>query len=267
MNLMRYRDFGVISSKIILALLRRTTLRPKRLYLPGMQQFVFDPREVVSTFNEIFVCEIYRPIKPLPNNCRVLDIGAHYGLFAIYAMLRFMADKIECFEPNPNTFQFLRANIAAAHNNSRVSLNPVAVCRQPGTTKLFIPADGAMSVASRILHSHQESEPGVNGSVLDVRAISIEDALGEKTCDFLKLDAEGAEYDILKSDLIRPKLVHEIVVEMHDIGQHKEELFEIFDLLFTRGYRSYDMSGKQIMDVSGLVIGNGSSQSCVLHFA
>src|ERR1039458_2226545 len=156
MNLMRYRDFGVISSKIILALLRRTTLRPKRLYLPGMQQFIFDPREVVSTFNEIFVCEIYRPIKPLPNNCRVLDIGAHYGLFTIYAMLRFRVGKIECFEPNPNTFQFLRANIAAAHDNSRVSLNPVAVCGQSGTTKLFIPADGATSVASRLLHRNQE---------------------------------------------------------------------------------------------------------------
>ena len=70
-----------------------------------------------STFNEIFVEEIYRPIKPLPVNCRIVDVGAHYGLFAIYAMLKLPVAEILCVEPNPYSFKILSRNIAAANKH------------------------------------------------------------------------------------------------------------------------------------------------------
>ena len=234
----------MMTTRFILSALSRSGVRPTRLYLPALRQFIHDPREVSSTFGEIFTDQIYRPVKPLRPGSRVVDVGAHYGLFAIY-MLRMGAGDVSCYEPNPASFAILQRNLAGYRNehHARIETINAAVCEKKGRVRLFVPRS---SVAARVMpDSYIVRDP----DCVDVTAITIEEAVGPG-CDFLKLDAEGVEYDLLPNAICRPDRIGEIAVEFHDIEKRFSELDEILALLTKRGYRPY-----------------GNARAEVVHFA
>ena len=231
-------------TRFILSTLSRFGIRPARLYLPALRQVIHDPCEVSSTFGEIFTDQIYRPIKPLRPGSRVVDIGAHYGLFAIY-MLRLGAGEVCCYEPNPASFAMLRRNLAEYRNerHARIETINAAVCAEQGMVRLFVPRS---SVSAHVM---PKSYVLLDPDCVDVRAITIEQAVGPG-CDFLKLDAEGVEYDLLQNAICRPDRVGEIAVEFHDIARRCDELDAVVALLTDRGYQLY-----------------GDVRAAVVHFA
>src|SRR5947209_4774770 len=143
-------DLSAIATKIILSVLWRGGIRPERLYLPALKQIIYDPVENVSTFSDIFIKQIYRPVRPLTAGCKIVDIGAHTGIFAIYALLHFPASQIRCFEPNPHSFRYLTTNVAASRNprGVHVAIFELAVSKEAGPILLFIPRDCSTSVAT-----------------------------------------------------------------------------------------------------------------------
>jgi len=254
-----------VVSKAMLSLLRRSGYRPWRLYLPALHQMLHDPREAVSTFHEIFVREIYRPVKSIPVNGRVVDVGSHFGLFAIYAMLNFPVSKIDCYEPNPQSFRILTANIGAARNKHRVSvsLNPAAVALTTGQVVLSVPRDCDTAVSSTILPSHASLEDFIR---ITVPTMSIAKVIGTR-CDYLKIDAEGAEYDLLSDSIISPDNVREIAVEMHNISESSDKFNSTIRNLVDRGYRLYDAGGRPVSK-EALCSGPHSGRTAeILHFA
>jgi FkbM family methyltransferase len=217
---------------------------------------------VSSTFNEIFVQEIYRPIKPLRYNCRIVDVGAHYGLFAIYAMLKLPASEILCVEPNPYSFDILRWNIGAANKHGvAISLVPFAIAAQEGPVKMYLSENCNTSLGSSIL-----IPPGEPYLAVDVTAVTIAEAIRDH-CDFLKLDAEGIEYDVLQNAIIIPSRVGEIAVEIHDISRQPDRFCAMFNTLLERGYSAFTTDGMAftIDDVHEAKAGS-KSKTMILHF-
>lgn len=107
----------------------------------------------------------------------VLDIGANIGTHTVaYAK---HAHRVLAFEPLPIAFDCLRYN---TRNLSSVSLFACAVGIDGTTVSMETP----------------EKNYGASYTVdgLDTRVISI-DSLGLHACNFIKLDAEGDEIDIL----------------------------------------------------------------------
>jgi FkbM family methyltransferase len=175
---------------------------------------------------EIFAEDAYRLdwfTDGLTSPIRALDIGGHIGGFSM-ALARLHPDaRIQTFEASPSTFEFTQRNIAGNGLDDRVTVDNIAVSSLHGT--LDFADNGAGS--------------GLNGvtapagtTVIKVPCITFVEALDRAggAVDVVKIDTEGAEYDIvLGSEPTDWKDVQRAVLEHHDVDGHSwAELVQFF---------------------------------------
>jgi FkbM family methyltransferase len=143
-----------------------------------------DPDDIVTIFL-IFVREDYGRV---PANCVVVDVGANIGAFALFAA-RSGARSVTAIEPSRESFECLVQNVDS--NRMREVVTPVrAAMTADGTGELPFPVRS--SVQNSILATSGA------GDVELVAAVSMEKILEDKPfVDLLKMDCEGAEYQIL----------------------------------------------------------------------
>ncbi len=142
----------------------------------------------------------------------VIDIGAGLGDFTIYAARRCIKDIVYAYEPFPESFFLLQENLRLNHiQNVRPFL--YAVGAQAGYTDLYVASGEAVqySTACRASKPHE---------AFRVPVLSLDQVLSEiqsPVCDYLKVDCEGAEYEIFfhASDLTLRRIRH-ICLEYHD---------------------------------------------------
>ena len=143
----------------------------------------------------------------------VVDVGGHIGCFAVYAAMRAVDGRIFTFEPMSENYQLLKSNIELNRLNNVVAKRSAVVGGPKRTMRLFVVDynTGAHSVKPENAESLDRYQ--------DVSAISLE-AIFERNaiqkCDFLKLDCEGGEFDILlnSSDSVLSR-VERIAMEWH----------------------------------------------------
>lgn len=139
-------------------------------------------------FKRVFARDDYRLKDFGPGELdTVVDAGAHIGAFALRVAP--FARRVLCVEPAPDNLDLLRRN-AAAHGT--IDVLPFALAGHGGRRALRLGQNGSR-------HSFL-STPDERGCV-EVEAISLETLFTEhqvERCDLLKLDVEGAEYEILR---------------------------------------------------------------------
>src|ERR1700722_1617270 len=123
----------------------------------------------------------------------VVDVGAQIGLFSLKMAPR--AERILTFEPEPENFKLLSRNLAGERHQHVEKFNK-AVARRPGTLRLYVAPDNpgahtAFPAETSAVEKFQEVEAVRLPDILDARKIS--------HIDYLKLDCEGAEYEIMAS--------------------------------------------------------------------
>ena len=136
----------------------------------------------------------------------VVDLGAAIGEFAIFAAANSVA-RVLAFEPLPGSFSLLRENLA---------LNQIE------NVEVFELAVSDVAGAARLDTSGEPLRMGTRSDTaqyVEVRAITLAEVLelagGE--IDLLKIDCEGAEYEILMSSSGAVlDSIHRIVLEYHD---------------------------------------------------
>jgi FkbM family methyltransferase len=170
-----------------------------RIYLSG------HPHDVITLF-VILVREDYGRFPP---GGTVVDIGANLGAFALHAARR-GARTVLAYEPNGAAFRCLQRNVEVNGLSGSVRARQLAVSAVAGQDVRF---PLAPSVYNRI------AGEGEVGEFETVRTTSLAEILARDAAqgiDLLKLDCEGAEYDILfsaaPSDISR---VREIRMEYH----------------------------------------------------
>jgi FkbM family methyltransferase len=128
---------------------------------------------------------------------RVFDVGAHYGYFSrLASTLVGPTGSVHCFEPTPRTYDVLAQNTADLGN---VVCNAAAVWHSAGKVRLsdFGPTMSMFNslMAPRMggrMHRVPESTVDVTAVTLDEYAISVGPP------DFVKIDAESAEWSVLQ---------------------------------------------------------------------
>jgi FkbM family methyltransferase len=127
----------------------------------------------------------------------ILDCGANIGLFAIHAGLLFPNAKIVCYEPEPKNFELLQKNLEAN--------GILADCRKCG-------------VWSSEINGFFHPAESFNGHIsLNPSAYPIRCEVPEITPQtWLKLDVEGAEYEVLPKILSQGSRPQIIAMEVHD---------------------------------------------------
>jgi FkbM family methyltransferase len=156
-----------------------------------------------SVFIDIMLSDTYElnliksKLKKVSN---ILDIGANQGLFILYARSVFPEAKIHSYEPNALLIKSLEHHSSFAKSNFFME----AVGLENGRINLYC-EDGNNLTTVTIL-----DEEGT------VPQVSIKESIARMggTIDLLKLDCEGAEWDILK-DVESLKNARAITLEYH----------------------------------------------------
>lgn len=237
-----------------------------RLRLPNGMTIVPQSRvEALHFFEDIFEKRIYlrHGVTLRPGDC-VFDVGGNIGTFALFAGRHAPGARIYTFEPAPDVYARLRANLALngveakafdhgvadAERTARFTFYP----NSSGMSSFY--ADGAeeREVLRRMME--RERHEGVEemdalleyaDELLDERfqavemecrmrplsAVIREEGVGR--IDFLKIDVQKAEMDVLRGiDDEHWPLVRQVVMEVHDLDGRVDEATR---LLETRGFR------------------------------
>ena len=159
----------------------------------------------------------------------IVDIGANMGSFAIYAARCCPDAKIYCYEPHPENFKFLMQNIVVNSLEQRLKAVQSAVAATSG--------ERTFGLGESPTHSLVGAESGSTGSVACTTLTEIFSLHHLDTIDLLKINCEGAEYEILEScpaaDFRR---ISNIRLEYHDLDDERNGR-SIARLLEKRGYR------------------------------
>lgn len=177
------------------------------------------------------------------------DIGAHFGYFTLLASYCVGDNgQVHSFEPIPSTFSILKINTSKKKN---VRLNNLAVFSKKGT--ICIHDYGLNYSAFNSLYRARLPENVLSKlSVVKhkVETISIDeyvDATGAKP-DFIKIDAESAEFEILSGMQKTIEKYHPIItIEVGDYGvSGVPSSKELIKYAISKGYRPYEYSEGKI---------------------
>ena len=157
------------------------------------------------------------------NDDIIIDVGAHIGLFALFASQFCKNGKIFCYEPIKENYKILIENIEM-NQIQNIFPNNLAVTKETSRVKIFLNDDQSG-------HSMFTQ----NKNFVEVDSKSLSDIFidnGIKECDFLKLDCEGAEYEIIESlpsDLFTK--INKTAIEYHMVDTKPELLKQLINKL------------------------------------
>ncbi|MCX6704886.1 MAG: FkbM family methyltransferase, partial [Candidatus Woesebacteria bacterium] len=144
------------------------------------------------TINEVFGDNDYK-IHFSNKSATIIDIGANIGTFSIFAAYKMPYAKILSYEPGRKAFLQLRENILLNEMDGRVFPNKLAVYKNKSSIKLY---DSGRTGLGSVYRVRGEKKFEVVPTTT-LEGIFIKNKI--KVCDYLKIDCEGAEYEILSS--------------------------------------------------------------------
>lgn len=154
-----------------------------------------------------------------------VDMGGHIGSFALAFAKEYPAGRVASFEATPGTFAYLQKNVAENGLGERVDAYNIAVSDHDGTLTMASHGDG--SGHNGVLHL---GESGLE--TIEVPCVTAASAFAKAPgpVDVVKMDIEGAEYDmVLNSDPADWASVQRVVMEYHDLpGRDWSELRDWF---------------------------------------
>jgi FkbM family methyltransferase len=197
-------------------------IRIHRLF--GKKLSFIRPTELLHGLKEIFIDEIYK--QDLPASSFIVDCGANIGLSVIYLKRLFPDAEILAFEPDSENFNLLQKNVQE-FNLSNVTLKKEAIWIRDET--LNFSANG--STDSKIVL-------GQSDSTVSVKAVRLKEII-TRTVDFLKIDIEGAEYDVIVDIQGALGFVNNLFIEYHGVFGQNTQLNEILSIVVNHGFNYY----------------------------
>lgn len=192
---------------------------PKLTKLHDFSITYFNKEELKILDKEIFSDEIYG-IELKKNNPVIFDVGSHIGLSILFFKKKYPKSKIFAFEPNPNVFPLLEENISQ-NGLSGIEIHNVALGLNEDKRSLFIDSSktNAFSTSSFLPNAWNGKQKTLP---IKIQVKKLSTFLNIK-CDLLKMDVEGAEYEILKELVESGKVefIQNIVFEYHPISKNR----------------------------------------------
>ncbi len=145
----------------------------------------------------------------------IIDIGANIGSFTVYAAKAAKKGRVYSYEPYPENLKLLKENVRM-NGLKNVKISGFGVMGKRKKAKLYLDKtnDGGHSACNRTKYSIK---------ITCVPLKDIFDANNIGFCDFLKMDCEGAEYDILFNTPARYLgRIGKIALECHKHPEHKK---------------------------------------------
>lgn len=147
-----------------------------------------------------------------------VDAGAHIGYYTLLlARLVGSAGRVFAFEPMTANFDVLRENISLNGLTQAEAINK-AVVNQTGPLQLSLPEQGDLPEGTSV-HEFRGVRP------VTVDAVALDDFFADRRrrVDFLKMDVEGAEADVLRGARALIETDHPTMeIEIHHFDGHRD---------------------------------------------
>lgn len=159
----------------------------------------------------------------------ILDVGANIGAVTAALARRYRRARIYAFEPLPANYELLARNMAQFPNVAALPYGLAAETRRA----TYCLSDNPLNFGGGGFYGGEADDAH---SVADLPLVAVPEALARlhiNSVDLIKIDTEGAEYDILTS--LPPAIlcgVQVIVGELHG-KPHDAELLDRLATLFT----------------------------------
>jgi len=189
----------------------------------------------VRLVNEIWLDRVYEPndMVVVQPGWVVLDVGANQGIYSVRAARIGGATQVHAVEPESSNLERLHEN-ARLNNLTNITIHPEAVSCRTGMAMLHLDSCGLSGGHSRDTRAFGLPTVAVSTIRLDDLVASIDGPI-----DVLKMDIEGAEYDVLAcaSDATYAG-IRRVVMECHAIGGYTAAggAARLHDLLASKGF-------------------------------
>jgi FkbM family methyltransferase len=183
------------------------------------------------TTREDDIIEKFQPI----DGGIVVDVGAHYGRYTLIAANRIgPKGKVIAIEADPNNFDMLNKNIKLNELSENVITLNYAASSNKSKVKLSIPEkESGHTIYSSIIPSRASTEKfiEVNANTLD--NLLHENEISIEQINWIKIDVEGAEYEVLKGakEILSKSKDIALLIEIHNISEGRKHYPSIMDLL------------------------------------
>lgn len=188
----------------------------------GYSVHFFDYNTFATLFEELYVADVYYFTSSSPEPL-IVDCGSNIGLSVLYFKRLYPQGRVIAFEPDRATFQMLEQNVWA-NNLAGVTLVNKALYDTVGSVPFYVSPD-----QPGLLVQSTRKENLVSSQITMVETEKLSTYLTEPI-DFLKMDIEGAEEQVL-TDLKKTgklDLVREIVLEYHHHLTPREDKLGVF---------------------------------------
>lgn len=202
---------------------------PGRVGLGGMSFDFPDARSFVFSYREIFQKRIYDFKTSVPRPY-IIDCGANIGLSVIFFRRICPDADVLAFEPERRIFGYLKGNLEK-NGIGGVELVQKAVWKE--ITSLSFINEGAD--ANRI---QQNSGDAQEANTYPVETVRLSEYL-DREVDFLKIDIEGAETEVMREIAPRLHMVKRLFIEYHYLSMGVQELSDILGILERSGFSYY----------------------------
>jgi len=193
---------------------------------------------IMAIFKEIFMDDLYdirflkTHLKPQPV---IVDVGANLGFFALFMASQLPGVQVFAYEPLPTNFKHLQRHFGLNSGKALVAENK-AVAGEKGLLDLHYNPNLNFTALASLRTDFEDT----NTSRVTVEAVSLADIFARyqlDQVDLLKLDCEGAEYEILYQCpdpvLQRVKL---IAMETHNGAKADENTQALCAFLEEKGF-------------------------------
>ena len=140
----------------------------------------------------MFLRKPWTKFHKIKNNDVVIDIGAFIGDFAIFAASSAKNVNVFAYEPSRESFEYLVKNIKLNNLDNNIIPFDLAITNVKKKIKLYVNPE-SMSTGDSVYKIGNHPTSVVNSTTLE----DVFKSNDIKYCNFLKMNCEGAEFDIL----------------------------------------------------------------------
>jgi FkbM family methyltransferase len=218
-----------------------TRVAPFTIYFENSEEFHRLKGEIFTQGTYYFETANPQPI--------IIDAGAHIGLTTLYLKKTYPFAHIFAIEPNPEVFPLLEKNIFE-NQLTQVEAIQIALSSQKGEIEFFMDETDEqwLSTASFTPGAWTKTQESKSVMVSTTTLTQvIEHALGEANdIDFLKMDIEGAEQEVLMEAGSKLRFIKQMMVEFHPLPH--QSLPKLIEYLQQQGFRvQLWKDGKEIL--------------------
>jgi FkbM family methyltransferase len=162
----------------------------------------------------------------------IIDCGSNYGVSILWFKKNYPNARIVGVEADPIVFDMLARNLSRRHF-SDVKLLHRAVSSKPGHVSFH-----CLGADSGRIHAGSPDGISPSSEIIDVQTVLLDDLIGDDEVDFLKIDIEGAELDVISGSK-KLNRVNQMFIEYHSFIDTPQELSRLLSILENNGFRYY----------------------------